>query len=179
MARATGHSLAGNAFLKMNQPAEAMAELELSERQTAALPAAETPAAMLYVAMLRAQILLTQRSPEAEPLLQRIAKRIIAENGPDAWIQGLYELERINRAARATGNWQVAAQFANLMIERAPAYAGAHYAVALSAEHDGDTQRALTELSLAAKAWGNADPDLPEMHELRDAVVRNEPQHSR
>ena len=179
LARATGHSLVGYALVRMNQPAEAIAELELAERQTAALPAAETPAARLPVAMLRAQILLTQRSPEAEPLLQRIAKRISAENGPDAWIQGLYELERINRAARAIGNWQVAAQFANLMIERAPEYAGAHYAVALSAEHDGDTQRALTELSLAAKAWGNADPDLPEMHELRDAVVRNEPQHSR
>src|SRR5215467_4367283 len=62
LARATGHSLAGDAFLRMNQPAEAVAELELSERQTAALPAAETPAALLYVAMLRAQILLTQRS---------------------------------------------------------------------------------------------------------------------
>jgi tetratricopeptide (TPR) repeat protein len=179
LARATGHSLAGNALLRMNQPAEAMAELELSERQTAALPAAEAPAALLYVAMLRAQIFLTQRSPESEPLLQRIAKRINAENGPDAWIQGLYELERINRTARAIGNWKVAAQFANLMIERAPEYAGAHYALALSAEHDGDTQRALTELSLAAKAWSNADPDLPEMHDLREAVVRNEPQHGR
>src|SRR5215470_12081103 len=179
LARATGHSLAGIALLKMNRSAEAISEWELSERQTAALPAAEAPSALLYVAMLRAQILLTQRSPEAEPLLQRIAKRISAENGPDAWIQGLYELERINRAARATGNWQVAAQFANLMIERAPEYAGAHYAVALSAEHDGDTQRALTEFSLAAKAWANADPDLLEMHEIRDAVVRNEPQRSR
>ena len=179
LARATGHSLAGNALLRMNQPAEAMAELELAERQTAALPKVETPAAQLYVAMLRAQILLTQRSPEAEPLLQRIAKRINAENGPDAWIQGLYELERINRAARSIGNWQVAAQFANLMVERAPDYAGAHYALALSAEHDGDRQRALTELSLAAKAWSNADPDLPEMHDLREAMVRNEPQNSR
>jgi hypothetical protein len=160
----------------MNKPAEAIAELQLSERQTAALPAAEMPAALLYVAILRAQILLTQRSPEAQPLLQRIAKRIIAENGPDAWIQGLYELERLNRAARAIGDWQVAAQFANLMIDRAPEYAGAHYAMALSAEHDGETQRALTEFSLAAKAWANADPDLPE---LRDAGVRNESQHGR
>jgi hypothetical protein len=33
----------------------------------------------------------------------------------------------------------------------------------------------LTEFSLAAKAWANADPDLPEMRELRDAGVRNEP----
>jgi len=179
LARATGHSLAGNALLRMNKPTEAIAELELSERQTATLPPAETPAALLYVAMLRAQILLTQRSPEAQPLLQRIAKRISAENGPDAWIQGLFELERLNRAARAIGDWQVAAQFANLMIDRAPEYAGAHYAMALSAEHDGDTQRALTEFSLAARAWANADPDLPEMRELRDAGARNEPQHGR
>jgi tetratricopeptide (TPR) repeat protein len=179
LARATGHSLAGNALLGMNKPAEAIAELELSERQTADLPAAETPAALLYVAMLRAQVLLTQRSPEAQPLLQRIAKRISAENGPDAWIHGLFELERLNRAARAIGDWQAAAQFAQLMIERAPEYAAAHYAVALSAEHDGDTQRALTEFSLATKAWANADPDLPEMRELRDAVVRNESRQSR
>ena len=74
---------------------------------------------------------------------------------------------------------QLPAQFANLMIERAPEYPGAHEAVALSAEHEGDTHRALTELSLATKAWASADPDLPEMHDLRDAIVRNEPQHSR
>jgi len=177
LARATGHSLAGNALLGLNKPAEAITELELSEQQTATLPPDETPAARLYAAMLRAQILLARRSPEAQPLLQRIAKRIEAENGPDAWIQGLYELERLNRAARAVGDWQVAAQFANLMIGRAPDYAGAHYAMALSAQHDGDTQRALTELSLAAKAWTHADPDLSEMREVRQVGVRNEPQH--
>ena len=169
LARATGHSLAGTALLGLNKPAEAGAELELSEQQTATLPPDETPAARLYIAMLRAQILLAQRSPEAQPLLQRIAKRIGAENGPDAWIQGLYELERLNRVARAIGDWQVAAQFANLMIARAPEYAGAHYAVALSAQNDGDTQRASTEFSLAAKAWAHADPDLPEMRDLRHA----------
>jgi len=179
LARATGHSLAGNALLGLNKPAEAVAELELSEQQTATLPPDETPAARLYVTMLRAQILLAQRSPEAQPLLQRVAKHIGAENGPDAWIQGLYELERLNRAARAIGDWQVAAQFANLMIVRAPEYAGAHYAVALSAQHDGDTQRASTEFSLAATAWAHADPDLPEMRELRHAGVRNKPQQGR
>jgi tetratricopeptide (TPR) repeat protein len=166
LARATGHSLAGAALLGLNKAAEADAELELSEQQTATLPPDETPAARLYIAMLRAQLLLAQRSPEAQPLLQRIAKRIGAENGPDAWIQGLYELERISRAARAIGDWQVAAQFANLMIARAPEYAGAHYALALAAQHDGDMQRASTEFSLAAKAWADADPDLPEMRDL-------------
>jgi tetratricopeptide (TPR) repeat protein len=167
MARATGHSLAGNALLGLDKPSDALKELELSEKEAAALPQNETPAVRLYIALLRVQILMTQRSPDAEPLLQRIAKRISAENGPDAWIQGLFELERINRAARAIGDWGVATQFANLMMERAPEYAGAHYAVALSAQHDGDRQKAATEFSLTAKAWANADINLPELKDLQ------------
>jgi Tfp pilus assembly protein PilF len=163
LARAVGHSLAGSVLLALNKPVEAAEELNLSEKDTATLPTGETAAARLYVAILRAQILLAQRSPEAQPLLQRIAKRISAENGPDAWIQGLYELERLNRTARASGDWQVAAQFAGLMIDRGPEYAGAHYALALSAQHDGDMQRASTEFSLAQKAWAHADSNLSEL----------------
>ena len=167
MARATGHSLAGNALLAMNKPNEAVQELELSEKEAAALPQNETPAVRLYIALLRAELLMKQRSPDAESLLQRIAKRISAENGPDAWIQGLFELERINRTARAIGDWGVATEYADLMMERAPEYAGAHYAVALSAQHDGDRQKAATEFSLAAKAWANADINLPELKVLQ------------
>jgi tetratricopeptide (TPR) repeat protein len=166
MARATGHSLRGNALLAVNKPDEAVQELELSEKEAGALPENETPAVRLYIALLRAQLLMKRRSPDAEPLLQRIAKRISAENGPDAWIQGLFELERINHAARAMGDWSVATQFADLMMERAPEYAGAHYAVAFSAQHDGNPQKAATEFSLAAKAWAHADINLPELQEL-------------
>ena len=163
LARAVAHSLAGSVLLALNKPVEAAEELKLSEKDTATLPSGEAAVARLYVAILRAQILLAQRSPEAQPLLQRIAKRISAENGPDAWIQGLYELERLNRTARASGDWQVAAQFADLMIDRAPEYAGAHYALALSAQHDGDRQRASTEFSLAQDAWAHADSNLSEL----------------
>ncbi len=170
MARATGHSLAGNALLGLNKPADAVRELELSEKEAATLAQNETPAVRLYIALLRAQLLMTQKSTDAEALLQRIAKRIAAENGPDAWIQGVFELERINRAARALGEWGVATQFAKLMMERAPEYAGAHYAVALSAQHDGDQQKAASEFSLAAKAWANADENLPEFREVRGRI---------
>jgi Tfp pilus assembly protein PilF len=175
LARAVGHSLAGSVLLALNKPVEAAEELKLSEKYSATLPPGETAAARLYVVILRTQILLAQRSPEAQPLLQRIAKRINAENGPDAWIQGLYELERLNRGARAIGDWQVAAQFADLMIDRAPEYAGAHYALALSAQHDGDMQRASTEFSLAVKAWAHADSNLSELRDLGQARVSNEP----
>jgi tetratricopeptide (TPR) repeat protein len=176
LARSAGHSLAGSALLGLNKPEEAAHELELAENEAAPLPPAEGPAARLPIAMLRANLLMVQRSPEASPLLQRIAKRIVAENGPDAWIQGLYELERIHRAARMLGDWEVATQFAQLMVERAPEYAGAHYAMALCAQHDGDKQRAETEFALAGKRWANADTDLFEMRDLRQKSRSSLPQ---
>ena len=167
LARSAGHSLAGNALLALNKPTDATQELDLAEKEAATLPPNEGPAARLYVAMLRVHLQMVQRSPDAQSLLQRIAKRIVAENGPDAWIQGLYELERINRTARSIGDWGIAKQFAALMFERAPEYAGAHYAVALSAQHDGETQIAASEFALAGKAWANADADLPELREIQ------------
>ena len=42
-------------------------------------------------------------------------------------------------------------------------YAGSHYALALVAEHNGETAAATAERSLMAKYWKNADPDLPEL----------------
>lgn len=178
LARSAGHSLAGSALLGLNKPAEAAHELELSEREAAVLPPSEGSAARLPIAMLRANLFMVQRSPEAPPLLQRIAKRINAENGPDAWIQGLYQLERINRVARQVGDWQVAAQFAQLMKGRAPEYAGAHYALALSAQHDGDAHGAETEFALAAKAWANADSNLSELRVVHEQGVRSVPRNS-
>jgi tetratricopeptide (TPR) repeat protein len=171
LARAAGHSLAASALLSLDRRAEAADEFALAEKETAALPAAEGPAAKLYVAMARAQMLLAEHNSEAQTLLERIAKRIHAENGPDSWIQGLYELERINRAARASGDWQVASQFANFMMDRAPEYAGSHYAVALSAQHDGDKQRENAQFTLALKAWEHADADLAEIRELHKAGI--------
>ena len=46
-------------------------------------------------------------------------------------------------------------------------YAGAHYALGLVAEHNGDTRTAQTEFALAEKAWSKADPDLAELRDIR------------
>ena len=46
-------------------------------------------------------------------------------------------------------------------------YAGAHYALGLVAEHNGDTRTAQTEFALAEKAWSMADPDLTELRDIR------------
>ena len=53
------------------------------------------------------------------------------------------------------------------MIEHDPAYAGSHYALALVAEHDEDAAAAKTAFALAQKYWAKADPDLPELAEIK------------
>jgi Tfp pilus assembly protein PilF len=52
---------------------------------------------------------------------------------------------------------------AQLMLEHDANYAGTHYALALVAQHDGNTATARREFDLAVKAWAMADKDLPEL----------------
>jgi tetratricopeptide (TPR) repeat protein len=167
LARVAGHALAGSAFVSLAKIEEAARELTLAESQIAQLPPAELPSARFYVASLRAQLQLVQNSLDAQALLARIAAHIRAENGPDAWIQGIYQLERIHRVARTTENWDVAKQFAELMAERAPEYAGSHFALALCARHAGNSGLVESEFASAATYWSHADADLPELIEVR------------
>ena len=76
---------------------------------------------------------------------------------------------RVARASREAGDWMLAARMAGLMNEHDPAYAGTHYALALSAEHDGNLPTAKREFGLALAAWAGADPDLPEVATARKA----------
>ena len=53
------------------------------------------------------------------------------------------------------------------MIEHDPRTAGSHYARALVAEHDDDAATAKSEFALAQRYWAKADPDLPELGEIK------------
>jgi Tfp pilus assembly protein PilF len=53
------------------------------------------------------------------------------------------------------------------MAEHDPNYAGAHYALALVAQHAGDERTAQTEAAAAAKVWSTADRDLPELNAIK------------
>lgn len=86
------------------------------------------------------------------------------------WAQALFTLESLARAARAVGDWDLARHLARQMIEHDPNYAGSHYAMGLVAESDGDTAAAVTAFKEALKLWANADPDLPQLAELRRKV---------
>jgi tetratricopeptide (TPR) repeat protein len=83
--------------------------------------------------------------------------------GPDAWSSAAFQLETISRSARAAGDWELAAFTARNLIEHNPNYAGGYYAMALVAQHEGDSERATQLFASARKFWSKADADLPEL----------------
>jgi len=81
----------------------------------------------------------------------------------------LFQLEFLFAMARREDDWELAAQLAEAIDQRAPDYAGSHYALAVIAKHSGDLETAKQEFRAAEKLWNKADPDLPEL-----AVIRRE-----
>ena len=105
-------------------------------------------------------LLRTGKGAQGRPMLEDVVRKTRARPGPDAWVQALFTIEAIARGAREAGDWDFAAWAARQLAEHDPNYAGAHEALALVAEHRGDTQTARAERALVAKYWHNADPEL-------------------
>jgi tetratricopeptide (TPR) repeat protein len=172
--RTVGHALAGHALLALGRPAEADQALAAAERELEATPrltggiVVSRGSVEPYVETLRAEILLRSgRAADGRARLQEVQRRLRALTGPDAWIQALFRLEAIGRTAREVGDWELAAHTARQMMEHDPAYAGSRLAMARVHAREGDIARAASELATAEKAWGEADPDLPELAEIR------------
>ena len=87
--------------------------------------------------------------------------------GPDAWILALFRLESMARVAREVGEWEFAEYTARQMLEHDSSYAGSHFALALVAEHKGDSGTKRMEFATAEKLWARADADLPELRQIR------------
>jgi hypothetical protein len=126
-----------------------------------------------YTDGLRAALLLQAgRAAEAGGLFENVARRIRATNGPDSWTQGLFHLEFLAGVVRRAGDWALASQLARAMYERGPDYAGSHYALALAAQHNGDSQTAAHEFSTASTLWKEADSDLPDLGDVHRSLAK-------
>ena len=79
--------------------------------------------------------------------------------GPDAWMEALFRLEDIARAAREADDWELAAYTAEQMRDHDAAYGGTHYALGRVAEHAGRPRRAREAYDEAVRLW-SGDPDL-------------------
>ena len=166
---ATGHVEAARALLALGQFKEATDEGNAALR----LMRGAEGGGMVATALQAFQgefFLRTGQQDKARPMLEEVARRVRAAPGPDAWAQALFTLESIARAAREVGDWDLAGWAARQMAEHDPNYAGAHYALALAAQHAGDLRTAGREAAAAAKFWSAADSDLPELKTIRSMM---------
>ena len=166
--QATGHIEAGFVLLATKRFGDAANE---SNAALKALRSAADGQALAVIALeaLQGEFLLrTAQREKGRQGMERAAQKWRALPGPDAWSQALFRLEAMARAARDVGDWPFAARLTQLMLEHDPAYAGTHYALALVAEHDGNTATAKREFEMAVKAWAAADKDLPELKRIAD-----------
>lgn len=171
LGRFAGHTLAGRALLAMNQLPQAKEELGLAERESEEIPSAAL-GSLSYAGLLRAEILLRENKiEEGGSLMKDIEKGIRSVPGPDAWSEGLFQLESIAQAAREIGDWDLAEFTAKQMVEQDPSYAGGYYAVALAAEHRGNSSAARQQFATAEKLWSKADQDLPELQHIRQQLA--------
>ena len=165
--QATGHIESAFALLAMNRPAEAAAASNAALRALRAAAGAQGLAAIELEALQGEFNLRTAQRDKGRAMMESAARKWRALKGPDAWSQSLFRLEGLARAARSVGDWAFAARMAQVMLEHDPNYGGTHYALALVAQHDGNTGTARREFDLAVKAWAGADRDLPELAAAR------------
>ena len=163
---ATGHVSAGHARLAMGDYKGASEEANAALRLIRGAEGGGLVALPLQA--LQGEFLVrTGQLEKGRPMLEDVARKIRAAAGPDAWIQALFTLEAIGRAARASGAWDFAGWVARQMLEHDPHYAGTHLAIGLVAQHNGDGATARREFDLVREYWKNADRDLPEWNTVK------------
>jgi tetratricopeptide (TPR) repeat protein len=168
--KATGHMEAGFTVLATNQFADAAEQYNAALKILRPGPEGAPMAARPLLALQGELALRTAQRERGRQVFEDVARRLRAAPGPDNWVQALFALEAMARAARAVGDWDLAGRMAAQMIAHDPAYAGSHYAAALVAERNDDAATARAEFALAQKYWAKADPDLPELAEIRKRI---------
>jgi len=173
--RVAGHVVLGQVQISRGRVEEAKKELALAEKEAESIPLGPSglhPDVAPYVDRLRGEVYLrTERAEEGRALLKQVQERIRAIPGPDAWMQALFVLESIASSARLAGDWDLVEYTARQMQDHDASYAGAHYLLALVADHRGDAASARASFAEAEKLWQHADPDLPELGRARNRVA--------
>jgi tetratricopeptide (TPR) repeat protein len=172
---ATGHLAAGEAYLSLGRfqsaadAANSALRLMRSSPEGAGLVAAD-------LAVLQGEFFVrTGQRDKGRATLEDAVHKLRAAPGPDNWAQALFVLEAIARTGREAGAWDLAGWAAGQMMEHDANYAGSHYAVALAAQHSGDSRQALAEFALAQKLWSKGDVDLAELTAIRVALATPRP----
>jgi tetratricopeptide (TPR) repeat protein len=165
---AIGHVESGEARLALKEPRAAADEANAALRLMRSSPEGAGIVAPALRQLQGELLMLRGQRDQGRAALQQVAKDIRAAPGPDAWVQALFTLEAIARAAREAGDWEFAAWAAQQMLEHDPNYAGTHYAIGLVARHNGHHAAARSAFERARTLWAHSDPGLPELQDLKE-----------
>lgn len=175
LVKATGHIAAGHAHLAAGRFAQAAEQTNLALR---ALRLASTGQALVAPALQQLQgefFLRTGDGEKGRSMLRDVVRTARGLPGPDNWVQALFTLESIARAARAAGDWEFAGWAARQMLEHDANYGGSHLALAIVAKQSGDTAAADREFAEASRLWAQADPTFEELQQIRAAGLLPSP----
>ena len=170
LVQAAGHIELGYTLMATGRWGDAATESNTALRILRGGPEGAPMAAAALLGLQGEFALRTADREKGRRLLLDVAARVRAMPGPDGWVRALFALESMARSARQVGDWELAARMAKQMMDHDASYAGTHYALALVAEHDDDDTSARAEFALAQKYWSQADPDLPELAEIRQRL---------
>ena len=161
---AAGHVEAGRALLLLGKFQDAAEEANAAVRLMRGAPEGAGRVAGLLQELQGEFLLRTGQREKGRSMLQNVVRHARLSPGSDAWMRTTFAMEAVARAARESGEWELAAWTAEQMIAHDPGYAGAHLARALVAEHEGDVKTARAEFARARELWKSADEDLPELN---------------
>jgi tetratricopeptide (TPR) repeat protein len=172
--RSRGYIYRGHVRLAKGDIKGAEQELALAAAPDTSEPAGRQSAVNLdsfessEASYLRAKLYLaTGLHLEGARILKKSMKEWRADYGPDGWINTLFRLEAVAKAARDLGAWDLAEYTALQMIDHDRSYGGAHYAMGLVQQQQGKTEAARKSFETAEQHWKKADPDLPELTTVR------------
>jgi tetratricopeptide (TPR) repeat protein len=167
LVRAVGHMLAGRTMMTLKQMPNAGRETDAALTELRAAGSAANALAP-DLKLLQGEFFLRMGDREkGRGKLRDAVAQLRAEPDPDVWIQTLFSLEGVARAARDTADWPFATEIAEQMRLHDSSYAGTHYALALAAEQRGDRAAARAGYAEAVKLWRGADGNLSELIQAR------------
>jgi Tfp pilus assembly protein PilF len=165
--RAAGHLSAAQAHMAAGRTPSAGREADAALLE---LRAAGTDAVVLApdLRLVQGEFFLKSGDREkGRAMIRQAVTSLRARPGPDAWSQTLFDLEAAARAAREADDWSLAGELADQMRQHDSGYAGAHFALALVADRQGDRAAAVRGYKRAIVLWREADGDLLELSDSR------------
>lgn len=135
--RAVGHALAARSLMAMGRQADAASHVDALRTGTTEGGTYGTFADLHAGLAIGEYELRTGRRAEGAKRLRGVMTTARAQRSPDGWIEGLFTLESVFEVARATGDWDLAADASARMMEHDKAYAGSKAAAQAIASRSG------------------------------------------